>query len=281
LQQTVLEVPVDLEEFTLYAEGAGPEVEEITTTIPLSDIALFSLSGKVKPFGAGLEIKASDITNNMLSPMLTNAIAGLGRSHAAHVPQYLLGTKLAAFESTNCYDGQYFFDTDHPAGSTTDSNKLTKTDLAADPSTTTVTVAEAQAIFEQMRYAIVTALDNTGAYIEPEVSEWIMICNELHGNNVRWAFNPQNVLQSQSSNQYSGFNVRVVTSPRTTATKFYLINNSPSAPRPFNLAMYKQPMQEMGVKNVQTQRYPEISFGMYELMPGAWQPACVLTGSTS
>ena len=120
--------------------------------------------------------------------------------------------------------------------------------------------------------------DETGVYIEPEVTEWLMIVHAIHGVNAKWAFNPSNLLQSQSSNQYSGLNVRVVSTPRLgTGNKVYLFNISATALKPVHLAEYTKPFQEQGTKNVQTQRYPVVTYGEYEAVPGAYQGAAVIT----
>lgn len=65
-----------------------------------------------KDFEATVGVKRTDIEDDNLggyAPLMTE----LGRSAAVH-PGELVYALLAAGFTTTCYDGQYFFDTDHP-----------------------------------------------------------------------------------------------------------------------------------------------------------------------
>ena len=90
-----------------------------------------------KHFESSLAIKKTDLADDNLGqygPVLEQ----LG-IEAAHHPDELFFDALANGESTTCYDGQYFFDTDHSWGkSGTQSNDITSTVS----NTAAVTVAE-------------------------------------------------------------------------------------------------------------------------------------------
>jgi phage major head subunit gpT-like protein len=71
-------------------------------------------------YEASIEVDRNDIEDDQIG--IYNPIVGeLGRAAAQH-PSILLATLIAAGFTTNCYDGQYFFDSDHPQGSGTASN---------------------------------------------------------------------------------------------------------------------------------------------------------------
>lgn len=85
---------------------------------------------------------------------------------AARNPDKLLVNLMIAGESSLCYDGQYFFDTDHSEGdSGTQSNLLTYDAV----STTAVTVAEFKAAFHQALVKMFSYKTDQGDFwIEPE-----------------------------------------------------------------------------------------------------------------
>lgn len=67
---------------------------------------------KNKPFELTVGVPRDDIDDDSYG-IYTPMMEELGRSVAAHPDQLAFGL-LAAGASTLCYDGQYFFDTDHP-----------------------------------------------------------------------------------------------------------------------------------------------------------------------
>jgi phage major head subunit gpT-like protein len=73
-----------------------------------------------KDYEASVEVDRNDIEDDQIG--IYNPIVGeLGRAAAQH-PSVLLATLIAAGFATACYDGQHFFDTDHPVGTGTQSN---------------------------------------------------------------------------------------------------------------------------------------------------------------
>ncbi len=73
-----------------------------------------------KDYEATVEVDRNDIEDDQLG-VYNPVVAELGRSARQH-PDTLIAALLAAGFSTACYDGEYFFDTDHPVGSGTQSN---------------------------------------------------------------------------------------------------------------------------------------------------------------
>jgi len=73
-----------------------------------------------KDYEATIEVDRNDIEDDQIG-IYTPMIQGLAQAAKSH-PDYLVFQLLAAGFSTTCFDGQYFFDTDHPVGSSTQSN---------------------------------------------------------------------------------------------------------------------------------------------------------------
>lgn len=103
--------------------GEWPNLREWIGDRQVKSLSASSYSIKNKPFESSVGIKRSKLEDDVYGiygPMFTE----MGRSAAAH-PDLLVFALLAAGFSTACYDGQYFFDSDHPVGSGVVSNVQT------------------------------------------------------------------------------------------------------------------------------------------------------------
>jgi phage major head subunit gpT-like protein len=78
----------------------------------------FTISNK--DYEASIEVDRNDIEDDQIG-IYNPIVAELGRAAAQH-PSKLLATLMATGFSTTCYDGQYFFDTDHSVGGANVSN---------------------------------------------------------------------------------------------------------------------------------------------------------------
>jgi len=110
-----------------------------------------------KPFEATLEIPVDWLRRDKTGQIQVriNELAARSQSHWAD----LLTTLILAGESAACYDGQYFFDTDHAEGSSgTQDNDIT-VDIAT---TTAPTVAEMQTAILTATQQIVGFKDDQG-----------------------------------------------------------------------------------------------------------------------
>jgi phage major head subunit gpT-like protein len=97
---------------------------------------------------------------------------------ASYHPDELFFTTLVNGESTTCFDGQFFFDTDHSWGdSGTQSNDLT----SAAATGTTPTVAEAKAAFNAARNAMMKFKNDQGKLLNRPISmglsNLLLLCN--------------------------------------------------------------------------------------------------------
>jgi len=100
--------------------GSLPMMREWIGDRAIKDLSASHYVIRNKRFEATVEVDADHIEDDQIgiySPM----IAELGRGAKIH-PDILTFSLLAAGFSTPCYDGQYFFDADHPVGETSVSN---------------------------------------------------------------------------------------------------------------------------------------------------------------
>lgn len=105
--------------------------------------------------------KLDDARNNTFGPVARN----LGQAAAQHPDELLVSLMINAGASL-CYDGQYFFDTDHAEGdSGTQSNSIGASATAP----TAPTVAEFQTSFRAALIAMMKFKSDTGRYFMPRV----------------------------------------------------------------------------------------------------------------
>ncbi|WP_176473547.1 Mu-like prophage major head subunit gpT family protein [Sphingopyxis sp. GW247-27LB] len=84
-----------------------------------------------RKFESTIRVKRTDIEDDnygSYSPMLEE----LGRK-GAEFPDELLAELMASGFDTNCYDGQFFFDTDHPVGDPNDPTSFSNVQAGAGP----------------------------------------------------------------------------------------------------------------------------------------------------
>jgi phage major head subunit gpT-like protein len=117
-----------------------------------------------KEWESSVAIQKKDIKDDRLG-MYGPVLEQLGLEAAYH-PDELLVTAIEAGESTACFDGQYFFDTDHSWGSSgTQDNDLT----GAAATNTNPTAAELKAAFQACVDAMLGFKNDKGKYLNRPV----------------------------------------------------------------------------------------------------------------
>jgi phage major head subunit gpT-like protein len=94
--------------------GQMPGVREWLGERVVRNLALHDFTIKNRDFESTISVPRNDIEDDrfgVFGPMLTK----LGKA-AAEQPDKLVLSLLASGFAINCYDGQFFFDTDHPVG---------------------------------------------------------------------------------------------------------------------------------------------------------------------
>lgn len=103
--------------------GAPPSMHEFIGKRQLNELGEVSWSVTNKDHEANLVIKSKDMRRDKTGIIQTRVDQLANRVN--DYPAKLLSTLIIAGESTLCYDGQYFFDTDHSEGSSgTQSNSI-------------------------------------------------------------------------------------------------------------------------------------------------------------
>lgn len=97
-----------------------PTVREWIGDRQISSLEPKAYQVETKDWEATIEIERNDVEDEQLG--LYNPIIGAMAEAAKRHPEKLIALLLKNGSTSLCYDGQYFFDTDHPVGSQTASN---------------------------------------------------------------------------------------------------------------------------------------------------------------
>jgi phage major head subunit gpT-like protein len=100
--------------------GAFPMMREWLGSRVVKDLSAFKYEITNKDYEATIEVDRNDIEDDQIG-VYTPMIQGLANAAALH-PDQLVWALLKGGFSLPCYDGQYFFDTDHPVGDGVKSN---------------------------------------------------------------------------------------------------------------------------------------------------------------
>lgn len=100
--------------------GAFPMMREWVGDRVVKDLTAFHYEIVNKDFESTVEVDRNDIEDDQIG-VYTPIIQGLGDAAKKHADILVFGLLAQGF-STVCYDGQYFFDTDHPVGGQSVSN---------------------------------------------------------------------------------------------------------------------------------------------------------------
>ncbi len=115
--------------------GQMPGLKEWIGDRALTAIQNHGYSIVNRSFASGVQIKRTDIEDDNVG-VYSPLIEELGRA-AGELPDELVFGALKAGFTTACYDGQYFFDTDHPVGANVDGTSPQSVSNITDDSTST------------------------------------------------------------------------------------------------------------------------------------------------
>ncbi|SPD73809.1 Mu-like prophage FluMu major head subunit [uncultured Desulfobacterium sp.] len=115
-----MEVPTSAKTVDYKWLGDYPMMREWIGDRVIKDLSGFKYEITNKAFESTIELDRDDVEYDQIG-VYTPVIQGLAQAAKAH-PDILVFGLLAAGFATLCYDGQYYFDTDHPVGDGTASN---------------------------------------------------------------------------------------------------------------------------------------------------------------
>lgn len=183
-------------------------------------------------YEATLDILVRDLRRDKTGQVMTR-VRELARRTNAHWAK-LLTALIVAGEATDCYDSQYFFDTDHSEGSSGSQSNDISQDLSAWPvtksgTTTKPSVEDFQVAFANGIGTICSFLDDQGEPMNEDATSFMaMVPVSFMHAAMQAAYSPvqvdaaQNVLQAIKNK----FSIDVVVNPRLDAaswtTKFVM-----------------------------------------------------------
>lgn len=221
-----------------------------------------------------LRIEKNDIDDDRLN-MYGPTLELLGQEAALH-PDELFMEALAAGESTACFDGQSFFDTDHSWGdSGTQSNDLT----AAAATGVAPTEAEFRSAYHACREAMLNFVRDNGKPFIPNIVNPLPNLVLFVPTEMELAANSaiKKLLVSSGETNIVLDAPRIVVSPRIDPAKFYLFNLSQPL-KPF-VFQARRPIQRQ-MKGLDDREFKDVKFmtdARYNVGYLAWWNAVLFT----
>lgn len=230
-----------------------------------------------KTWESTIRVDADEHRRDKTGQMLVR-VNELARRVATH-PNKLLTTLVLNGESTACYDGQYFFDSDHAEGdSGAQSNDITYD--ASTPTTPTDT---------EMHEAIVKAIgqilsfkDDQGEPMNEGARDFLVMVPMSFLSSTLVALAGK-VLEDSSNPLAAGepFRVTWVANPRLTWTTKFAVFRTDGATRPFifqeELPVQVQVLAEGSELEVNENQHQYGVKAIHEAGYGYWQDACLVT----
>lgn len=222
---------------------------------------------------ATIEVDRNDIEDDRLG--LYNNQAQMAGESAGELHDIIVDDlKNNAFVQT-CFDGQYFYDTDHPVGDASVSNKITKALSAA-------TLAAVDASFGAARIAMMNLKDEEGMPLRL-IPDTLEVPPALEG--VARIIAEQDKLQDNSPNPYKG-TVKVEVNPGlTSSTAWFLHVTQKQSIKPFIVQMRKKPVfvSQTSQENDDVFNRKKFKYGAEARATGLygfWQLSAGSTGTT-
>ena len=113
-------VPSTVREETYAWLGNFPKLREWIGDRHVKSLSAYGYTIKNKDWESTVEVDKNDITDDAIG-VYKPLFSEMGRAARAHYDELIFGLLPQGF-TTLCYDGQYFFDTDHPVGEQSVSN---------------------------------------------------------------------------------------------------------------------------------------------------------------
>jgi phage major head subunit gpT-like protein len=234
-----------------------------------------------------LRVNVDDIRRDKTGQIMMR-VADLAAAAARH-PQKLVSTLISTGGATACYDGQYFFDTDHSEGSSgTQKNLLTSAEVAAlDVATATApTQAEMSlAILGCISYML-GFLDDKGEPMNGEARSFaVMTPTPLYPAAMAAVFQPTVLAATgavvPNSLVGSGFSLTVISNPRLSWTTDFCVFRTDGVAKPFIYQVELPPQMSVVAEGSELETtHNEHLYGLkavYNCGYGMWQHAVKAT----
>lgn len=255
--------------------GAMPGVREWLGDRQFQTLRAGDYTLENKEWETSVGIEKNHIDDDRLG-MYGPVLEQLGAEAAMH-PDELLYTAISAGESTACFDGQYFFDTDHSWGASgTQSNDLTYN--ASDH--TAVTTAEFKAAFRAAVKAMLAFKNDQGKYYHrPTISRLsdlvLLVPLELR-DQAYDALEAQLIGNGESNVVIDRPNI-ITSAQLGSSVKFYVFRTA-QVLKPFVFQARRPLARQM--KGMDDREFKDVKFmadARYNLGYLAWWNACLTT----
>ncbi|KQT10970.1 Mu-like prophage major head subunit gpT family protein [Ramlibacter sp. Leaf400] len=214
--------------------GQSPQFREWIGGRQGKGLASSSFAITNKHYEATLEVSKRDVRRDKTGQIMARVeeFADKSVTHWAS----MLSTLLLNGDSTVCYDGQYYFDTDHSEGSSgTQSNKISVTiaglPAAVHGSTTAPSVEEFQQCMLKGIAAILGFKDNQGEPMNENARDFVVkvpVGLYLTATAAVSTLATAALAQNLNPNLIAGLNVQVVMNPRLTWTNKFSVHRTDS-----------------------------------------------------
>ncbi len=256
--------------------GMAPAMREWLGGRKAADLREFSYSLANKEHEATLEVTVPELRRDKSGQL--NVRIGELADRVMSYPAKLLSTLIEAAESTTCYDGQYFFDTDHSEGSSgTQDNDITY------DGSNTLSVDEMRAAIINSVKQILGFKDDRGEPMNENARNFAVMVPLTYWQQAIEAVSLPTVAAGGANviPNLPGFNIRVIPNVRLTWTTKMATFRTDGRVKPFIL-QEKMPMSIKAVAegselefNENKHRYGVDWSG--NVGYGYWQHACLTT----
>ncbi len=219
--------------------GQVPQLREWVGGRQAKALREFDYSIKNKHYEATLEVLVRHLRRDKFGQTRIR-IGEMARRSTTHWAS-LLSTLMINGESTTCYDGQFFFDTDHVEGdSGTQSNDIS-VDISAAP--TEVHGVVANPSVEEFQYAVTKGVqqilslkDDQGEPMNEDATDFLVVVPTSYWfTGQRALAGPQGGIASQVDQRPSGFNIGIQANARLDAswTDKFAVYRTDASVKPF------------------------------------------------
>jgi len=255
--------------------GAIPQVREWLGDRKAKKLRAASYVVTNKSWELTIDVEREDIDDDRMG-MYRPVFAQTGRRAALH-PDKLLIDAIEAAETTACFDGQNFYDTDHSWGdSGTQDNDLAYT--ATDPDA--VTVAEFKAALQAAVSAMIGYVDDQGEPLNDPIFEGFSGLMLMVPPALRQVANEAvhaQLLGGGDTNVVIDVPV-IVTLPRLTSGRKFYLHNLSGVLRPF-IFQARRPLsrQTKGADDIEKKIIKFMTYARYEVGYLAWWSSVLTT----
>ena len=213
--------------------GQVPKMKEWIGERQLAKLAASDYTIKNKHFEASLNIAVKDLRRDKTG-QIRSRIADLATSASMHMYELIIDL-MKAGAATACYDGQFFYDTDHAEGeSGTQDNDLALTTV----SSATPTEVELAGIIKSMLAAIYGFKDDRGRAMNRTARQFVLVTPVSYWGTALAAVNNQIIggaANSATSNPLKNLpaNIEVVSEPELGAAKTLYLHRTDARMKPF------------------------------------------------